>query len=344
MKKKISTKTAGLILLAIIIAAAGIYSLILSGKQEVISINGYLGGEKIGFMEDEEVQEILRSRYGLEVDYARAGSLDMVTADQTGMDYLFPSSQTALSYYTDYYGTAPSNEIILNTPIVLYTHRMVLDAWMKEGIVSEQDGVFSADMAKLTELIQAGTQWSDMGLNQLYGTVSIDTTDPARSNSGNMFAALLANVLAGETVVDEQSVEEILPQLKEIFSRLGYMESSSSDLFSQFLKMGVGAKPVIAGYESQLLEFAVENPEEYEQIRDDIVMIYPSPTVWSTHIYIALDEAEKARIPHQHIRNRDRYGNVWRGRNRPGDYQSHAGSGIRSHEKDHRRPEPVTGN
>ena len=291
MKKKISTKTAGLILLAIIIAAAGIYSLILSGKQEVISINGYLGGEKIGFMEDEEVQEILRSRYGLEVDYARAGSLDMVTADQTGMDYLFPSSQTALSYYTDYYGTAPSNEIILNTPIVLYTHRMVLDAWMKEGIVSEQDGVFSADMAKLTELIQAGTQWSDMGLNQLYGTVSIDTTDPARSNSGNMFAALLANVLAGETVVDEQSVEEILPQLKEIFSRLGYMESSSSDLFSQFLKMGVGAKPVIAGYESQLLEFAVENPEEYEQIRDDIVMIYPSPTVWSTHIYIALDEA-----------------------------------------------------
>ena len=89
-----------------------------------------------------------RSRYGLEVDYARAGSLDMVTADQTGMDYLFPSSQTALSYYTDYYGTAPSNEIILNTPIVLYTHRMVLDAWMKEGIVSEQDGVFSADMGK----------------------------------------------------------------------------------------------------------------------------------------------------------------------------------------------------
>ena len=99
MKKKISTKTAGLILLVIIIAAAGIYSLILSGKQEVISINGYLGGEKIGFMEDEEVQEILRSRYGLEVDYARAGSLDMVTADQTGMDYLFPSSQTAELLY-----------------------------------------------------------------------------------------------------------------------------------------------------------------------------------------------------------------------------------------------------
>ncbi len=38
------------------------------------------------------------------------------------------------------------------------------------------------------------------------------------------------------------------------------MESSSSDLFDQFLKTGMGAKPLIAGYENQLLEFAVEKP------------------------------------------------------------------------------------
>ena len=31
------------------------------------------------------------------------------------------------------------------------------------------------------------------------------------------------------------------------------MEASSSDLFDQFLKTGMGAKPVIAGYENQLL-------------------------------------------------------------------------------------------
>ena len=47
---------------------------------------------------------------------------------------------------------------------------------------------------------------------------------------------------------------------------------------------------MIAGYERQLLEFAVEEPEDFAQLKDDLVMLYPAPTVWSTHIYIALTE------------------------------------------------------
>ena len=105
-----------------------------------------------------------------------------------------------------------------------------------------------------------------------------------------MFAGLLANTLCGG-VADESSLSDILPRLQNIFQRLGYMESSSSDLFDQFLKTGMGAKPLIAGYENQLLEFAVENPEIWEQIKGDIVMMYPTPTVWSSHVYIALDDA-----------------------------------------------------
>lgn len=72
------------------------------------------------------------------------------------------------------------------------------------------------------------------------------------------------------------------------------MESSSSDLFDQFLKTGMGAKPLIAGYESQLLEFAVQEPDTWAQIQEDIVILYPTPTVWSSHVYIALDEAGAA--------------------------------------------------
>ena len=45
---------------------------------------------------------------------------------------------------------------------------------------------------------------------------------------------------------------------------------------------------MIAGYENQLLEFAVEEPEDFAQLKEDLVLLYPTPTVWSTHIYIAL--------------------------------------------------------
>ena len=81
--------------------------------------------EKTELLEDEEVQDILQNRYHLKTDYSKAGSLDMMTADLNGKNYLFPSSSIAEEYYTDLYGDPVQSEIILNTPIVLYTHRSV---------------------------------------------------------------------------------------------------------------------------------------------------------------------------------------------------------------------------
>jgi len=291
----LKTKIAGIIILVAVILAAGGYSLY-TKNSAVTTLDGYLGGEKIGLFQDEEVASILKRKYHIEFDYSKAGSFDMVTADKTSRNYLFPSSQTALSYYKDLNGSTVRDEIIFNTPIVLYTHKSVADALTNQGIISVTNDVYYADMTKLVELIDSDASWADIGLPELYGKVSVDTTDPSKSNSGNMFAALLANVLNNGNTVDEASVDAILPKLKKIYGRLGYMETSSSDLFNQFLKMGVGAKPIIAGYESQLLEFAYENPDDYAQLKDDIIMVYPTPTVWSTHVYIALDDAGRAGI------------------------------------------------
>lgn len=279
------------ILAAVIICAVLIYYF--GQPPEVTVINGYLGGEKIGVMEDKEISDILAKEYHIAFNYSRAGSLDMVTADRTGKNYLFPSSRTALEYYKEQHGEPVSDEIIFNTPIVLYSHKAVAEALMTDGTVYTAEGVYFADMAKLTDKLVGEVTWAELGLTELYGSFSVDTTDPVRSNSGNMFAALLANVLCGGKTADEESVRAVLPQLKEIFAKLGYMETSSSDLFNQFLRTGIGAKPIIAGYENQLIEYAAENPDKYSKIADDIVIIYPTPTIWSTHIYIALDETGK---------------------------------------------------
>lgn len=282
------TKIIGLVILITVIIAAVIYVMV-GSSNAVTEIKGYVGGEKIGLLEDEEVREILRDKYKLSIDYAKAGSIDMITADATGMNFLFPSNQTALELYEKINGDPVKSEIILNTPIVLYTRQAVADAFVSEGLATKDGDVYYVDMTKLTEAIENGTKWSDIGLDQLYGSITVGTTDPTKSNSGNMFAGLLANTLCGG-VADETSLYEILPRLESIFQKLGYMESSSSDLFDQFLKTGMGAKPLIAGYENQLLEFAVENPETWEHVSGDIIMMYPTPTVWSSHVFIALDE------------------------------------------------------
>lgn len=288
------TKLIGLGLLAAVVIAAVIYAAV-GRSRAVTEINGYVGGEKIGFLEDQEVREIIKDRYDLTIDYSKAGSIDMLTADPEGRSFLFPSNSTALELYEQMNGDPVKSEIIFNTPIVLYTRNAVAEALIAEGIASEQDGVRYVDMAKLTEYIENGKTWAEIGLPELYGSITVGTTDPTKSNSGNMFAGLLANTLSGG-VAGAEDLPEILPRLQAIFTKLGYMESSSSDLFDQFLKTGMGAKPLIAGYESQLLEFAAENPDTWEQIKGDIVMLYPTPTVWSSHVYIALDEAGTAGI------------------------------------------------
>ena len=286
MKKKI----VGLILLVVLMAVIGGIYFVTGNAPRIVNVDGYVGGEKIELLEDEEVQSVFEEKYGLNVDYSRAGSLDMMTADLSGRDYLFPSSSIALEYYEDLHGSPVQSEIVLNTPIVLYTHQIVLDAFESQGLITTDGDIHYIDMAGLLELIQNGAQWSDIGLPELYGRVSVDTTDPSKSNSGNMFAALVANVLNEGRTVTEADLAAILPELQDIFGKLGYMETSSSDLFSQFLRMGVGAEPIIAGYESQLIEYAAIYPDEYDRIRDDVVMLYPTPTVWSAHVMIALDE------------------------------------------------------
>ncbi len=287
MKSKIT----GLILLIGIIAAGCIYYFGFASRPQTLVLHGYLGGEKIGLLEDEQVQEILKDRYHLQIDYSRAGSLEMITADLTGRDYLFPSSPVALEMYRETIGDPVSSEIIFNTPIVLYTHQEIADAFEKAGyLVDLGDGVRGIDIKLLARDILDGKQWSDIGMDSLYGPMTVSTTDPVKSNSGNMFAGLLASALAEDGVADMENVDEILPELKEIFEKSGYMESSSSDLFNQFLNTGMGARPVMAGYESQILEFAAQNPQDWEILKDDIVMLYPVPTVWSAHPYIALNE------------------------------------------------------
>ena len=45
-----------------------------------------------------------------------------------------------------------------------------------------------------------------------------------------------------------------------------------------------------------MLKFAAEVPENWEQPKADVIMICPTPMVWSSHIYIATDEAGTAGI------------------------------------------------
>ena len=130
---KMKTKWIGLLLL-LVVALGAVGYVWFSDALQVTEIKGYVGGEKIGLLEDEAVQDILRDRYKLSLDYAREGSIEMVTMDSSGQNFLFPSNQTALELYEQNFGAPQASEIIFNTPIVLYTHTAVVDALKAQNI------------------------------------------------------------------------------------------------------------------------------------------------------------------------------------------------------------------
>ena len=163
-----------------------------------------------------------------------------------------------------------------------------MDALVQQGIVRQDGGFYYVDLAKLADLTLSGKQWSDIGLPQLTGRIKVASTDPSLSNSGNMFFGLLATTLNGGDVVNSGTVDAVLPDLKTYSDLMGFQLSSSGDLFQQYYTTGMGARPLIAGYESQLIELSVQNKDVYSSsLKDSMRILYPTPTVWSSHPLIA---------------------------------------------------------
>lgn len=270
----------GLGLLALVAGGLLVWQLT-SGDPTLVS--GPVGGEKIELLRDPDVVEVLRTDYDLELDVRSEGSLEMVAQHNLddGDDFLWPGSEVSLVQYEQDQGPVEDANVF-NSPIVLYSWDTVTDALIERGLVRDDGGVLYVDMAALVGEISNGTQWSDLDL-ELFGGVAVQTTDPTRSNSGSQFAALLAATLNDGEVVNEQTVDQVLPRLQEVYGRLGFLENTSGDLFSKFLQQGEGAFPLIAGYESQVIEFGLANQQYRGVIADRVRILYPEPTVWSSH-------------------------------------------------------------
>ena len=263
------------------------------------------GGGKENFLADEEVNKIMKKKYGLNVVYDSwsNGKLiknPLVREDGTKYDVMFCSDQR----FYDYYKLAPDTTkgeaerytvqkggLTLNTPIVIYSWDTVVDALIEQKIVTEQDGVYYiTDMPKLISYILEGKKWKDIGVDMLYGSINIDSTDPVTSSPGATYYGLLLSIMCDGEITDE-AVAENLPKLKEFYTKSGYMNNTPADLFELYLKTGVGGKPMIVDYEKSVIDFANSNPDGWEQVKDKMRILYPTPTIWNSHCIASFDEA-----------------------------------------------------
>ena len=291
------------------------------------------GGGKEDFIADEEVNKILRKKYKLEVVYdswsngktitqpliresvgignqsiinrlADDKTININTPGVSKYDALFTSDQRFYDYYKLYpnkdNGESDRYQVLeggltLNTPIVIYSWKDVATKLIEQQIVTvdEETGVYYiTDMNKLMNYILEGKTWADIGLTDLYGNINIASTDPVSSSPGATYYGLLLSILGNGQITDE-GLEENLAKLKSFYQKSGYMNNTPADLFERYLKTGMGGEPMIVDYEKSLIDFANSNPEGFKQVKDDIVVLYPKPTIWNSHCYAAFSENGK---------------------------------------------------
>lgn len=268
------------------------------------TIYGAVGGGKENFLADEDFNKVLNETYGLNVvndTWSNGATVKdpVLRKDGSHYDFIFFSDQR----FYDYYKTKANKEngeadretvlggsLTLNTPIVIYSWDVVVDALINENIVTQRDDVYYiTDMDKLLNYILEGKSWKDIGLDNLYGSININSTDPITSSPGATYYGLLLSIMCGGEI-SEQKVEENLPKLKEFYNKSGYMNNTPADLFDMYLKTGVGAKPMIVDYEKSIIDFANSNPDGYQQVKDKIRILYPVPTIWNSHCIATLTE------------------------------------------------------
>ena len=262
------------------------------------------GSEKNALLEDPEIIAILRDRYYLQVNFTAKGSLDLVqipTSDlkQKGVNCLWPSNASAQLVFEKQHNLADfpgyRAENVLNSPLVIYSWAEPTDALVKQNIVEQRNGnYYIVKMLDLLALIQDPTKgtWDQLGAPNLKGPIRIKSTNPTQSNSGNILYLLLLNMLASKndsTVATLETALPVLPTLHSIFEAQGLQSTSSGFGFEAYLTQGVGAFPLYAGYELQILEASAQSPDSIKGAIQQIRILYPEPTAWSSHPILALD-------------------------------------------------------
>lgn len=264
--------------------------------RDPVDLWGFIGGEKSDFLRNAAVIRHLQRAHGITLDARRAGSVEMVSDPALygqRPDYLWPSSAVMVQMARRSNIPVRRDEVIFNSPIVLYSWLPIVEALMAQGYADEPaPDYYTVDLGRLIAAVIEGRAWADLGIGQLFGQVVISATDPTKSNSGFMFAGLAANLMTG-SVATAATIGAVLSPLAQLFERMGYKEHSSGKLWNSFINEGMGGKPLVIGYENQMIEFALGLPDTWTRIRTSPVRpvtLYPTPTVYSAHPLMSLNE------------------------------------------------------
>jgi hypothetical protein len=264
----------------------------------VVELKGLIALDVESYFKDPRVTRALLAKK-LPVNVARVGSRDMagkVVAGSTP-DFFFASGVVAANQIVDATRKAnvPATQSApFHTPLVIASWEPIAKILVANGIAKPlSPKVYGLDMAKLTQAMLAKAKWKDLKGSAGYDvsrSVLVSTTDLRRSNSGALYLALTSHALTGDIVTDRATAQATALKLAELFKRQGYQENYVDGNFDDYVAIGIGKTPMAFIYENQLVRYALTK----KGVAQDMVLLYPQPTIVNKVVFVAMNERAKA--------------------------------------------------
>jgi hypothetical protein len=261
-----------------------------SGGRQLTTVSGLSGSEKLPYFTDPAVVRRL-AKLGFKVDVEPAGSREIATEyDLDNEDFVFPAGvPAALQVRLTHKQYAPVTTFF--TPMAIATFEPIAELMVAAGVSEKKTGYYTLDVAAFLDLVRRGVRWTDLEGNSDYPvdkSILITSTDVRSSNSAAMYLSLASFVANGNAVVDGRgAADKVLPVIKALFLKQGFVASSSEEPFQDYLSIGMGKSPLVMIYEAQFVNRAARKDGS---IRPDMVLMYPRPTVLSKHTFVPLTE------------------------------------------------------
>lgn len=245
------------------------YSPIPGLKQKIIVV---IGSELQEPLQKLEMQ--FEQQTGIELELKIQGSQDMVNSyinakNDFQANVLIPANGEILSDLQQKYSSQYNRELFAEEPKPIAKTLLVGIAWTERGKILFPTGKFA--WSTLEKALQSQT-WQKLGANPTWGSFDLLTTDPTRSNSGQLMLLLWMQDKLAQNPVNQQSFGNSETQeLFELIKKSVYQPPRSTDiLLQEFITRGPNDADVAIVYES----IALSRWQQSQQSRGQAYQIY----------------------------------------------------------------------
>lgn len=166
--------------------------------------------------------------------------------------------------------------IPFSSPMAIIAYDPVIALLKKIGVVSTVGRLTIFHVAAYLREVKSGMLWSDIPGNTAYPVQSpilLQTTDPQRSNSGGMFAAIAYAAQSGSLTAPPRQGDSRLTVIRKSFEAQGELQTHTPFLLQLFLTQGMTGCPMALVYENDALTIK----QQLADVRTGVTVMYPDP-------------------------------------------------------------------